>query len=87
MLFSRLPDEVTAYLPLNAREMSSADEYLFIGDDRKGEADAIAHAITQTPAGAVRSVEPIAIPQTSVKRWKLYLLKVSPLEGSAPGAG
>jgi 4-amino-4-deoxy-L-arabinose transferase-like glycosyltransferase len=84
MLFSRLPDEVTAYLPLNAREKTDADEYLFVGDDRKGEADTIARSISTTPAGTVSAVEPVAIPDTSVKRWKLYLLKISPVERPAP---
>jgi 4-amino-4-deoxy-L-arabinose transferase-like glycosyltransferase len=87
ILYSHLPDEVTAYLPLGLHESSSAAEYLFIADDRKGEADATAHAIATTPAGAVSAVEPVAIPDTAVKRWKVYLLKVLPIERAAPGAG
>lgn len=75
ILYSRLPDEVTAYLPLQLGDSPGAKEYLLIADDRNRDADETVKSIPSTPAGRVTSVEPVAIPDSAIKRWKLYRLR------------
>jgi 4-amino-4-deoxy-L-arabinose transferase-like glycosyltransferase len=77
LLYSRLPDEATVYLPLNVSESSTAKRFIMIADERRsGAALATAQRIGSTPGGEVNAVREIPFTDPTGKRWKIFRLDV-----------
>jgi 4-amino-4-deoxy-L-arabinose transferase-like glycosyltransferase len=77
LLYSRLPDEATVYLPLNVSESSTAKRFIVIADERRpGAALATAQGIGSTPGGEVNAVREIPFTDPTGKRWKIFRLEV-----------
>jgi 4-amino-4-deoxy-L-arabinose transferase-like glycosyltransferase len=78
LLYSRLPDEATVYLPLIVPESTTAKRFIVIADERRpGAALATAHGIGSTPAGNVSAVREIPFSDPTGKRWKIFTLEVT----------
>lgn len=87
ILISRLPEDATPYFPLGLRDSATSDEVYVLLDDRKGLADQMVEKITETPAGPVVVREFAPIPDSTIMRWRIYRLTISPIQRAAPGAG
>lgn len=85
LLVSHLPVEAAVYLPLGLCDSADSDEVLVIADDRRGQAAAVVGMIGMIPAGQIVAAEQVPIPQAPGPRWKLFKLRVSPVQRTTPG--